>query len=274
MKNKIILGISLVFLIILGIYGNHWVTQTSTNQAKIQNSRMTPIIFIPGSSATINRFDQLFSLLNETPPAHSVLKVQVDRKGKLTYIGNINANDQQPFIVVGFENNDDGYNNIKKQTKWLTTALTSLQERYHFKTFSAVGHSNGGLIWTNYLEKYYDRQTFNLPTLMTLGTPFNFSEPSLQQRTEMLKDFIQASDKLPPDLTMFSIAGTDDYTNDGLVPIQSVIAGRYIYQKRIKAYTQITVSGDNAQHSNLPDNPEIVKLIQTNIINPLNAQNK
>lgn len=269
MKNKIILSLSVILMILLGLYSQHWVAQTSTNQAKIQNSRMTPVIFIPGSSATINRFDNLLTTINTSGPTHSILKVQVNTDGKLVYSGSINNNDRQPFIVIGFQNNEDGYNNIKKQTQWLTSALYSLQERYHFRTFAAIGHSNGGLIWTDFFENYYDSDSFSVPTLMTLGTPFNFSESSLQRRTEMLKDFIQNNKKLPTNLSMYSIAGTEDYSDDGIVPIQSVIAGRYIYQKQIKDYTQITVSGDNAQHSNLPDNPEVVKLIQTNIIKPL-----
>ncbi len=259
-------------MVVLGIYGQHWVSQTSTHQSKIQNSRMTPVIFVPGSSATVNRFDNLLSTINASGPAHSILKVKVNQNGELLYSGKINANDRQPFIVIGFQNNEDGYSNIKKQTEWLTSALYALQDRYHFRTFSAVGHSNGGLIWTNFFEKYFDSDVFSIPTLMTLGTPFNFSETSLQRRTEMLKDFIQSSNKLPSNLEMYSIAGTEDYTDDGIVPIQSVTAGKYIYQKKVKSYTQITVTGDNAQHSNLPDNPEVMKLIQTNIIAPLSRR--
>ncbi len=52
---------------------------------------------------------------------------------------------------------------------------------------------------------------------------------------------------------MYSIAGTEDYTDDGIVPVQSVLAGKYIFQKHVKSYTQITVSGDDAQHSSLPE---------------------
>ncbi|OQJ68143.1 hypothetical protein BMS78_07255 [Leuconostoc pseudomesenteroides] len=44
--------------------------------------------------------------------------------------------------------------------------------------------------------------------------------------------------------------------------MQSVIAGKYIFQKHVKAYTQITVSGSDAQHSSLPENTEVVSLIQ------------
>ncbi|CUR63251.1 MULTISPECIES: alpha/beta hydrolase [Leuconostoc] len=278
MKNRIVLTLililSLILMVFLGIYGQHWVSETSTHQSKIKNSHMTPVIFVPGSEATVNRFDHLLSEINASGPTHSVLKVKVNQDGELIYTGKINANDRQPFIVIGFQNNEDGYNNIKKQTQWLTSALYALQDRYHFQTFSAVGHSNGGLIWTNFFENYFDSDDFSIPTLMTLGTPFNFSETSLQRRTEMLKDFIQDNSKIPSHLTVYSIAGTEDYTDDGIVPIQSVIAGKYIYQKRVKSYTQITVTGDNAQHSNLPDNPEVMKLIQSNIITPLSRRDR
>ncbi|MFR8086488.1 MAG: alpha/beta hydrolase, partial [Leuconostoc gelidum] len=71
MKNKIILILSLLFMVVLGFYGQHWVAQTSTSQSKIQNSRMTPVIFIPGSSATVNRFDNLLSTINANGQTHS-----------------------------------------------------------------------------------------------------------------------------------------------------------------------------------------------------------
>lgn len=266
MKNKFILITSIVLLLVLSFFSHKAIVQSSDKEAKIQNSRMKPIIFVPGSSATINRFDDLFKELNATGPVHSILKVQVNENNQLVFHGKLNPRDRQPFIVVGFQDNRDGYSNIKKQTKWLNLALTEIQNRYHFRDFSAIGHSNGGLVWTNYLEQDYAASSFNIPTLMTLGTPFNFSETSMQRRTEMLNDFIANNNQLPDNLVMYSVAGTDDYTDDGIVPVESVLAGKYIYQKKVKSYTQITVSGANAQHSSLPENPEVVNLIQTKVI--------
>lgn len=266
MKNKVILITSVILLLVLGFFSHKAIAQSSDKEAKIQNSRMKPIIFVPGSSATINRFDDLFKELNATGPVHSVLKVQVNENNQLVFHGKLNPRDRQPFIVVGFQDNRDGYSNVKKQTKWLNLALTEIQNRYHFRDFSAIGHSNGGLVWTNYLEQDYAASSFNIPTLMTLGTPFNFSETSMQRRTEMLNDFIADNNQLPDNLVMYSVAGTDDYTDDGIVPVESVLAGKYIYQNKVKSYTQIIVSGANAQHSSLPENPEVVNLLQTKVI--------
>ena len=43
--------------------------------------------------------------------------------------------------------------------------------------------------------------------------------------------------------------------------IESVEAGKYIFQNQVAHYTQITVSGDEAGHSSLPQNRQIVNLI-------------
>ena len=43
------------------------------------------------------------------------------------------------MIVIGFENNRDGYSNIKQQIESLKIALTYLLDHYHFTEFKAVG---------------------------------------------------------------------------------------------------------------------------------------
>lgn len=74
--------------------------------------------------------------------------------------------------------------------------------------------------------------------------------------------------KLPKNLIIYSIAGTENYVKDGLVPISSVEAGKYIYQGVVKHYTQITVTGRLAQHSALPQNEEVIGLIKRYILKP------
>ncbi|MBS9335292.1 alpha/beta hydrolase [Fructobacillus sp. M1-13] len=239
------------------------------NDRAIQKSRIEPVIFVPGSSATIQRFNSLFTTLNEEDSGsknHSVLKVQVNADGSLSYSGHLSSANRQPFIVIGFEKNQDNYPTIQADGQSMETVMSDLQSKYHFRSFSAVGHSNGGLIWTDYLENYYSSNNFHIRTLMTLGTPYNFSESSDTKKTTMLSDFIDGSDNLPTDLSVYSIAGSDDYTDDGNVNVQSVLSGKYIFQKKVAKYTQTTVSGDNAQHSKLPENPEVVNLIRELIL--------
>ncbi|EPC16765.1 alpha beta hydrolase superfamily protein [Lacticaseibacillus casei DSM 20011 = JCM 1134 = ATCC 393] len=233
---------------------------------------MQPIILIPGSSATEDRFNTLITQLNAQTTGHSLLKITVKTNGTLTYSGKIAARDTEPYIVVAFENNKDGYNNIKKQAAWFNIAFKQLAKTYNFNRFRGIGHSNGGLIFTLFLEKYYSDSDVRMTRLMTIGTPYNLEESNPDNRTQMLNDLITSRNKLPSSLTVYSIAGTENLDGDGTVPIESVEAGKYIFQNQVAHYTQITVSGDEAGHSSLPQNRQIVNLISQYMVATPNQQ--
>lgn len=246
-----------------------WTKSNITELAEWRNSRLSPVIMIPGSSATPNRFDTMVKKINaHAPQKHSLLKIKVWNSGKITYSGKIRPKDNEPFIVVGFQNNHDGYGNIKKQAAMFNRVFGILCSRYHFNNFKAIGHSNGGLIYTLFFEKYFhqysDRE--HVDQIMTIGTPYNFSEDSITHKTQMLADFIKNRKNLPHDTDMYSVAGTENYDSDGLVPDGSVTAGKYIYQRVVRHYTEITVTGSDAEHSDLPQNPQIISLIKRDIL--------
>lgn len=235
MKNKrrrhqLIIVVSTVILVLLTSVSYFWSRQSVAVLAKRQQSAMSPVIMIPGSSATINRFDTLVAKINQRDRRnHSLLKVKVYNNGKITYTGQIRQGDHEPFIVVGFENNHDGYSNIKKQARMFNTAFNQLKTQYNFNNFKGIGHSNGGLIYTYFLEHYFNERQIRIKRLMTIGSPYNFAEPD-NRRTEMLSDFIKNHKNLPANLWMYSVAGSENYVEDGLVPLSSVLAGKYIYQ--------------------------------------------
>lgn len=262
-SRRILLSV-ILFLLILAVPTGLWIRQNNKYLAIQEKSRMSPLIMVPGSSATKERFNQLITLLNkDTDKKHSVLKMKVYNSGKITYEGRINRGDNEPFIIISFQNNHDGYSNIKKQAKMLNEAFEELNDQYYFNNFKAFGHSNGGLIWTYWIEHYYSEYSdqIKIKKLMTLGTPYNFSETSISNPTQMFSDFVKYNKRIPKNLEMTSVAGTESYDSDGLVPEESVQAGKYIFQKRCH-YTAMTVTGNQAQHSNLPQNKQIVKLIE------------
>ena len=72
-KTAIVLTLVCLFLIGLAIPSYSW---TRTNVSKIEkfyNSKLSPIIMIPGSSATENRFDGLVTKLNHAAKAPSTV---------------------------------------------------------------------------------------------------------------------------------------------------------------------------------------------------------
>lgn len=262
---------SLIGIGILAWPSIQWMHKNVTAISKRHDSNMSPVIFIPGSSATQNRFDGLIDKLNDRRgKRHSLLKVTVHTNDRISYSGSIRPRDNEPFIVVGFENNKDGYSNIKKQAKWFSIAFNALAKKYQFNNFKAIGHSNGGLVYTMYLENYFNRDDISIKKLMTIGSPYNFSETSLSHKTQMLSDFIKQRKKIPKTLSVYSIIGTQNFDNDGIVPARSAEAGKYIYQGQAQHYIEITVTGNDAQHSDLPQNQQIINLIEQYIL----AKNK
>lgn len=268
----------LILFVLLGfmaVFGLQWTHQNMRNAIPSVNSRVSPIILVPGSSETQERFDAMVNELNgKTKTSSSLLKVTVHTDNHLSYSGTFQPGKSHPYIVIAFQNNHDGYSNIKKQAKWFSHAMTILSAKYRFNHFSAIGHSNGGLVLTRYLEKYFNQQKMRINTLMTIASPYNFSETNIDKRTQMLTDLIKDNSKIPTNLVMYSVAGTENYNDDGTVPFASVEAGKYIFQKRAKNYTQITVTGEDTTHHDLPQNGEIVSLIQQYVLNISSTKQK
>lgn len=277
LKNPNLKWLALVLIIIVALIvpGYSWMKKENLQREQRRKSILSPVIMVPGSSATTERFNQLVDQLNaHTPTKHSVLKVNVSTKGVLTYTGSIDKNDNEPFIIIGFQNNKDGYSNIKKQAGWLDEAFYALSQNYKFNNFKAFGHSNGGLIWTYWLEHYYSEYSaeIKIKRLMTLGTPYNFSEKNINHKTQMLEDFIKNKTKIPKSLIVYSLSGGKNYESDGIVPEASVAAGKYIFQNQVKSYTAMTVTGDKAYHSDLPQNQQVIQVIEQYLLGSAKAK--
>lgn len=82
----------------------------------------------------------------------------------------------------------------------------------------------------------------------------------------------QANAQLGRQIFNITVAGSENYVEDGLVPLSSVLAGKYIYQGIVKHYTQVTFTGKLAQHSALPQNREVLDLIRRYVLNHNNRR--
>lgn len=263
-RSVIFIGLLLLLLCVPGFL---WRPQQRASVEEAYRSQMAPVFLVPGSSATQDRFNDLVSGINQkTPHQHSLLRVEVMTDGTLKYTGSIRANDTQPIIVVGFENHHDGYATIKKQAKWFTIAFKALQKTYHFNHFSAMGHSNGGLVLTMFLEDDLAGTKAHADRLLTIASPFNLEEFDQNVDTSLFKQLSAGRKRLPKELTVYSIAGSEGYSGDGIVPFDSVNRGKLIFQGQVKHFTQMTVTGANANHADLPENQQIITLIRQDLL--------
>ena len=226
--------------------------------------KISPIIMIPGSSATENRFNRMVKKLNRNLHSHhSLVRIKVWNDGHMTYRGHLKRKDRNPIFVVGFQNNRDGYENIKKQAAMFDTALTVLREQYSFNSFKALGHSNGGLVFTVFLQQYLaNHPGLEMEKLLTIGSPYNLNKKNINHRVAMLDDFISNQENLPKKLQHLSIMGIFFRDGDGIVHKSSVEAGSLIYKGKIASHREVVIVGKDAHHSSLPQNQQVIDLIK------------
>ncbi|MBN2959886.1 MAG: alpha/beta hydrolase [Streptococcus gordonii] len=226
--------------------------------------KIGPIIMIPGSSATENRFNRMVKKLNRNQHSHhSLVRIKVWNDGHMTYRGYLKRKDRNPIFVVGFQNNRDGYENIKKQAAMFDTALTVLREKYSFNSFKALGHSNGGLVFTVFLQQYLANHSgLEMEKLLTIGSPYNLNKKNINHRVAMLDDFISNQENLPKKLQHLSIMGIFFRDGDGIVHKSSVEAGSLIYKGKIASHREVVIVGKDTHHSSLPQNEQVVDLIR------------
>lgn len=223
-----------------------------------------PLIMVPGTGGTIDRFDGLIQTLQQTTDS-SVIKVQVNTDETVTTSGKLRAN-TQPLIVIAFEDPSDPA--LPLQGKWYQIGLAYLTKQYRFETYTFLGHSNGGLVLTQYLEDQYTTADPKLVRAMTLGTPFNdmddrynanqitFDTP--QEYSAQLTNYLANQTRIP-ELDFLNVIGDTGEATDDVVEMTSVLAGRLLYQDRGDYQEKIITS--DAQHSALVENLEVVDLI-------------
>ena len=223
-----------------------------------------PIIMIPGSSATENRFNKMVKKLKHGQhPHHSLIRIKVWNDGRMTYRGHLKRKDRNPIFVIGFQNNRDSYKNIKKQAAMFNAAITVLREKYPFTSFKGLGHSNGGLVYTVFLQQYLANHSgLEMEKLLTIGSPYNLNKKEVSDRVPMLDDFVANQEKLPQQLQHLSILGIFFRDGDGIVHRSSVEAGSLIYKGKIASHREVVITGKAAHHSSLPQNEQVIDLIR------------
>lgn len=227
-----------------------------------------PTIFVPGTNGTVNRLNGLIKTLDLKA---DVLKVTVATDGTVSSKGKLTSSTKHPMIVIAFE--DSSNKTLSVQGKWYQLALRYIQEKYSFETYNYLGHSNGGLVITSYLEEFQQSDDPKLAKLITLGTPYNdtlkkyndavTSFTQLKETSDLLKGYLTNLENIPDTIKMLNIAGeVNDTASDNTVPVQSVFSGRYIFQDQVAEYQEILIKGENTSHSELVENQRVAQLVK------------
>ncbi|EOT41214.1 alpha/beta hydrolase [Enterococcus dispar] len=266
--RKWIKGVLVVGLLAFLLNSFHMITVQADKKQQPITLKKEALVMVPGTGASVNRFDQLLAQLQKTNTI-DVLKITVQTDGQLTISGKLTEENHQPIIVIGFA--DSSEESVPQQAEWFQKAIHYLQQTYSVQKYNFLGHSNGGLVMTDYLE--YVRLSIDpVPEkIIFLGTPFNdvgwkYNEmggtfTTIKENSVVFTRYLAKSFRLPQAIELINVAGdVTTGSSDGTVPVTSVLAGQLLYENS-RSYQEIVLT-QKAKHSQLVTNPTVVALLQ------------
>lgn len=206
--------------------------------------------------------------------SETYLKVLVDWHGRLTYQGSW-SDDPNPLVQIVFE---DKWMPTLQIVNWLSVVLPQLQQKFHFSAYNAVGHSIGATALVRVEMRHHAQPNFpKLNKLVLVAGPFDgvvaFGDwPNLnrlnQKGRPMLMNFhylqlMMGRHHFSSEASVLNIYGNvDDATNtDKYISVNSAKSIRYILAPVVKAFHEIEVHGQNAEHSKMHDDDHVLNLI-------------
>ncbi|HBI6331993.1 TPA: alpha/beta hydrolase [Listeria monocytogenes] len=242
----------------------------NSSPPKVDLKNEIPIILIHGSGGDTHSLDEMADhLMNEYKSSNEAMSMSINSKGKITYQGELTKDAKRPIIKFGFDQNQATPDDW---SKWLKIAMEDLKSRYGFTQMDGVGHSNGGLALTYFVEDYsIDNAVPTLRKLVAIGSPFNDLDPDdngedlafnkLPSNTPQLDYFIDKETKISTDLEVLSIAGalSEDNLTDGIVPTNSSLASRLFMPNNAKVYMEDLQVGESAIHQTLHETSESIE---------------
>ncbi|MBM7584063.1 putative alpha/beta hydrolase family protein [Bacillus pakistanensis] len=194
-----------------------------SQENRYTKQQLYPTVFVHGYKGTFNSFKTMMDRFeNEYSWGNRTLIVYVSKFGELNFIGRVPTPPSEPvFVQVVFENNRA---TLGDTSKWLTSVMVEIKQRYYVETVNLVGHSMGGLVITHYLKE--NANSMAIPKthkLITIGSPFLGIEKEsyhkvntgaavndLRPNSNALLKLIRESSEFPKNVQSLVIAGTGD----------------------------------------------------------------
>lgn len=246
---------------------------TETSKEKKAEKTAVPTLFFHGYSGTARSFGGMLERLEENQAGKKELILTVDPNGQIEAEGALSKKADNPMVQVLFSDNK---NNEWNQAEWIKSSLVYLQETYGVKQVNIVGHSMGGVSALRYLGTYgQDKSLPQVQRFVAIGAPFNdFVDDSAQSLTAELsdgpavvssryQDYQQMIGNVPVSTRFLLIAGqlNESDLGDGTVPVNSALAVYALLEQNGNEVKEEIVTGDNAAHSMLHENPQVDQLV-------------
>lgn len=236
---------------------------TVTSTARIPN------VLILDRHTTDREGRQLVAGMQRNNGYQSVVTVTVTANGRLNFNGEFRAHDNRPYLRIVLPNQTASE---QKEALWIKMAIKYSQSHLHFKTFNLISYGSGGISATNYLE-----HTTNdvLPAhFVAIATPFNGTSTAKSadkttavtkaNQTLLLRSLTNQRQKIAKRVQVLLIAGKSKQhqNGDGVIPIQSALAGQAIFKGHVSRYQQKVLNSWRATHKGILSSFRLTNMIQ------------
>lgn len=275
MKNyyQLLLGLLVIVASLLGIdYKVHAVTHY------VHSS--TPTIFVHGWGSSSHAEEKMANAARDAGVTKTIVRADVDKKGKVTFNRQIPANAVNPIVEVNLADNklSSYQNNYTKGYhhggEYVKNVVTALEKQHDYKQINLVGHSMGNLEIINYInDNVNDKSLPQVAHLVAIAGHYNglVGQGNVQNAKVNAKtgepdkmdpayrELLGLRQKFPKNTVVLNIYGDvgDGSHSDEDVPVNSAKSLKYLVGDRAKSYQEVEIHGKNAQHSKLHNNGQV-----------------
>ena len=140
----------------------------------------TPTIFVHGWGSSSRAEEKMANAARDAGVTKTIVRANVDRKGKVTFNHQIPANAVNPIVEVNLEDNklsayqDDYTQGYHHGGEYVKNVVLALEKQHHYKQINLVGHSMGNLEIINYInDNVNDKSLPQVAHLVAIAGHYN-----------------------------------------------------------------------------------------------------
>ena len=243
----------------------------------------TPTIFVHGWGSSSHAEEKMANAARDAGVTKTIVRANVDKKGKVTFNRQIPANSVNPIVEVNLEDNklsayqDDYMKGYHRGGEYVKNVVLALEKQHHYKKINLVGHSMGNLEIINYInDNVNNKKLPKVAHLVAIAGHYNglvgeheaeskvdaqTGEP--EQQDSAYRGLLGLRQTFPKTTAVLNIYGDvgDGSHSDEDVPVNSAKSLKYLVADRAKSYQEVEIHGKNAQHSKLHNNSQVNRLL-------------
>ena len=236
----------------------------------------TATLFFHGGGSSYRAETSMVDAAKRAGVTNTVIRADVTKGGQVSLHGNMHRGAINPIVEVNYE--DNRQLDFNKHGEYATNVAKMLKKQYGVTKINMVGHSLGNISIIYYMLR--NGKNKNMPQLQKQvdiaghfggltfdGVPDAIKQPAGMKINAQGKPNhmnatyrqMTAARKMYPknQVAVLNIYGDIGNHTDGRVTNVSTRSLKYLVASRAKSYTELKITGKNAQHSKLHENAQV-----------------